>query len=618
MKINSKIMLLITSVLILGAGITGAIAIWQSRRAGQEAVVRIERLVHGNIVRMQQEGEKEARTFREDSETLKKIYLKDQVNTVLSAIMKGVREAEEMNKASILEESVKEAIMMEQKTEMASFVAELRYGPEGKDYFWINDLEPIMVMHPYSPELNGKNISGIKDPTGKEIFLEFVRLCQEKGEGFVRYMWPKNEAEEPQPRLSYVKLFPEWNWIVGTGVYTDDVEAQIDVRKKEIQARVAEAEAEAKAVIDRTRKETQEDIRNIVLLIVGSTLAVIILVLSGASIFARRSITRPINNIIEGLTTASDQVRTASAEISSASRSMAESASQQAASIEETSASLEEMSSMTRRNADNAAEADRIMRETRKTVDAANLSMNDLISSMAGISHSSEETSKIVKTIDEIAFQTNLLALNAAVEAARAGEAGAGFAVVADEVRNLSMRAAEAAKNTAELIKDTTQKVHDGSGLVTRTNHAFGKVAKGASKVADLVSEISAASGEQAQGIEQINLAVSEMDKSIQQNTTLAEKSDSASEEMMAQSEQLRTIVDELRHLVQGRETDRRTNPQRSKRNIRESNKFRCSCSVGHHPQKLGLTAQYLPDNAIGIAIEIRSTAGSEEGDRFR
>jgi methyl-accepting chemotaxis protein len=294
-----------------------------------------------------------------------------------------------------------------------------------------------------------------------------------------------------------------------------------------------------------------------VLLIVGSTLAVIVLVLSGAFIFSRRSITRPINNIIEGLTTASDQARTASSEISSASRSMAESASQQAASIQETSASLEEMSSMTRRNADNAAEADRIMRETRKTVDAANLSMNDLTSSMAGISHSSEETFKIVKTIDEIAFQTNLLALNAAVEAARAGEAGAGFAVVADEVRNLSMRAAEAARNTAELIKDTTRKVQDGSGIVTRTNQAFGKVAEGASRVADLVSEISAASGEQAQGIEQINLAVSEMDKSIQQNTTLAEESASASEEMMAQSGQLKAIVDELRHMVQGRESDR-------------------------------------------------------------
>ncbi|MCU0583737.1 MAG: methyl-accepting chemotaxis protein, partial [Syntrophales bacterium] len=139
--------------------------------------------------------------------------------------------------------------------------------------------------------------------------------------------------------------------------------------------------------------------------------------------------------------------------------------------------------------------------------------MTELTQSMEDISKASDETSKIIKTIDEIAFQTNLLALNAAVEAARAGEAGAGFAVVANEVRNLAMRAAEAAKNTSVLIEGTVKKVREGSELVERTGGAFAEVSRSAAKVADLVAEIAAASSEQAQGIDQINKAVAEMDK---------------------------------------------------------------------------------------------------------
>jgi methyl-accepting chemotaxis protein len=292
-------------------------------------------------------------------------------------------------------------------------------------------------------------------------------------------------------------------------------------------------------------------IRNIVLL-AGSIFLVFTLL--GVLWFAR-SISLPINRIIEGLGDGAEQVTSASNEVSTSSQSLAEGSSEQAASIEETSSSMEEMASMTKKNAENAGHADTLMKDTNQVVTAANESMAQLTISMEDISKASEETFKIIKTIDEIAFQTNLLALNAAVEAARAGEAGAGFAVVADEVRNLAMRAADAAKNTAELIEGTVKKVSDGSKLVATTNDAFGKVAESSGKVGAIVAEISAASSEQSKGIEQVNIAIAEMDKVVQQNAANAEESASASEEMNAQAEQLKSFVQDLIMVITGQRT---------------------------------------------------------------
>jgi len=276
----------------------------------------------------------------------------------------------------------------------------------------------------------------------------------------------------------------------------------------------------------------------------------IVIILIG--LFIVGLISKPLNRAIEGLTNGAEQVASGSGQVASSSQQLSEGASEQAASIEETSSSLEEMSSMTKQNADNANQADNLMKEANQIVSKANDSMSDLTVSMEEISKASQETSKIIKTIDEIAFQTNLLALNAAVEAARAGEAGAGFAVVADEVRNLAMRAADAAKNTAELIEGTVKKVNDGGELVATTNDAFTKVAESSAKVGELVGEIAAASNEQAQGIGQVNSAVTEMDKIVQQNAANAEESASASEEMNAQAEQMRGFVQDLIALVGG------------------------------------------------------------------
>ena len=268
--------------------------------------------------------------------------------------------------------------------------------------------------------------------------------------------------------------------------------------------------------------------------------------------FVALGIAKPIRRAIDSLGEKTEHVTLASTQISDSSRSLAEGASEQAASIEETSASLEQMSAMTKQNADNASQANHLMTETEQIVGEANGSMQQLTKSMGDIRRSGEETSKIIKTIDEIAFQTNLLALNAAVEAARAGEAGAGFAVVADEVRNLAMRAAEAAKDTSVLIEDTTRKVAAGADLLNSTNGAFGKVTESATKVGELIREITAASEEQAQGIEQVNRAVSEMDKVVQQTAAGAEESASASEEMKVRADDIKQLVGQIADLLEG------------------------------------------------------------------
>lgn len=286
---------------------------------------------------------------------------------------------------------------------------------------------------------------------------------------------------------------------------------------------------------------------SLIAMIIGVILAM------GLGFLITRSITRPVKRIIEGLDQAAEQVASASSQVTSSSQSLAEGASEQAASIEETSSSLEEMSSMTKQNADNATQCDQIMRqEVGANFKLVEDSLGKMQDAIAKTVKAGDETGKIIKTIDEIAFQTNLLALNAAVEAARAGEAGAGFAVVADEVRNLAMRAAEAAKNTNNLIEESNKRIKETSQLNSQVVEAMKTNAVLGQKVSQLVSEIAAASNEQAQGIGQINKAVAEMDKVVQQVAANAEESASASEEMNAQAEEMKVYVGEMVSLVGG------------------------------------------------------------------
>ena len=268
------------------------------------------------------------------------------------------------------------------------------------------------------------------------------------------------------------------------------------------------------------------------------------------AMFSVKMIVGSMKTVIVQVAQSAEHTLTVAGQVTSASQSLAAGSSEQAASIEETSSSLEEMTARTRQNANNAGQANDYMKSANQMVENANGVMVSLTNSMNDISKSSEDTHNIVKKIDEIAFQTNLLALNAAVEAARAGETGSGFAVVADEVRSLAMRAAGAAKDTAQLIESTVKQIKDGSSLVTKTYDAFGEVSQSVSNAGQLVGEIAAASKEQALGIEQVSHAVLEMDRVTQQNAAHAEESAGASEELNAQAGQMKFIVDELTALI--------------------------------------------------------------------
>jgi methyl-accepting chemotaxis protein len=256
---------------------------------------------------------------------------------------------------------------------------------------------------------------------------------------------------------------------------------------------------------------------------------------------------KSLNDILNQVAITVDQVSTGAQQVSGSSQSLSQAATESAGSLEEITASMHELTSQTNMNAENAIQANQLATQAKISAEKGDDEMGAMVKAMNDINESAANISKIIKTIDAIAFQTNLLALNAAVEAARAGQHGKGFTVVAEEVRNLAQRSASAAKETAELIEGSIKKTEVGARIAGETSKALEEIVTNAAKVTDLIGEIASASKEQAQGIGQINTGLSHVDKVTQQVTASAEESASASEELSSQSLQLKQMLNKFR-----------------------------------------------------------------------
>ena len=375
---------------------------------------------------------------------------------------------------------------------------------------------------------DGEDISGAKDANGVLFIQEIAKKAKKLGPKDIaeqKYPWKNKDDKEARMKVARLKYFKKWDWIIGASSYEDEFK-------------------DAVKVIEKSTAQSSWWIGLISLLALFSSV--------GLWGFISSNLSSEIGNVAERLGSSGREVSSASKQVANSSQNLAASASEQASSLEEISSSMEEMTAMTRQSSDNAREANGAMSEAKEAADSGAAGMERMNVAIAKIKQSSDETAKIVKTIDEIAFQTNLLALNAAVEAARAGEAGKGFAVVAEEVRNLAQRCAEAARTTSQLIEGSQKNAEEGVGMSGEVVELLGSISSTVQRAANIVGEVATACDEQARGIVQINEAIAQMDRVTQSNAADSEESAAASQELSAQSKMLMTMVGKLEDIVGG------------------------------------------------------------------
>ncbi|KQM98807.1 methyl-accepting chemotaxis protein [Sphingomonas sp. Leaf25] len=489
-----------------------------------------------------------------------------------------------------------------------STLGSLRYGD--KDYFWVNDMHPRMLMHPIKPELNGTDLTNNRDAAGKAHFVQMAQIVRDKGAGFLEYQWTKPGEPVPQPKLSYVMGFAPWGWVIGSGVYIDRIDAAVwrsaailsglalivlvavglfsqaigRSISKPVEALAARMRGLAAgdtdaaipgigrhdeigemsdalqvfrdaAIVAREREAEQQQVvaevgQGLDALAKGDLTARIDAEFTGAFAKIRTDFNQAmvaVGDAMQAVSHSAGSIRTGATEISGASDDLSRRTEHQAASLEETAAAMDEITMTVRQTAAGALQANETMAATRADAEAGGRIVRDAVEAMGRIKRSSDEISQIISVIDGIAFQTNLLALNAGVEAARAGDAGRGFAVVASEVRALAQRSADAARDVKARIQSSGTQVESGVALVGETGRALDRIVTRVVEIGDLVGRIAAGADQQALGLQQVNTAVNEMDSVTQQNAAMVEESTAAARSLAAEAEALARHVARFR-----------------------------------------------------------------------
>jgi len=453
-------------------------------------------------------------------------------------------------------------------------ITTMRY--EGDNYYWINDDHPNIVMHPTKPELNGKDVSSFRDPSGRAVFVEFAKAAQQNPNGdYVYYLWPKPGSEQPVPKLSFVKRFAPWGWIVGTGIYIDDVDSAW--RKNALAAAGLALACLVPLVIVSTVttrstflrltdmverfKDVAEGEGDLTKRIPVTAKDEIGELATWFNVFLDK-----LHDMVRSIATAANQVGTASEEVSNTSQQISANSQETSAqagvvsaateevnrNLQTVATATEEMSASIQEIAKNATEAARVATEAMKTAAETN-------SVVSKLGDSSAEIGQVIKVITSIAQKTDLLALNATVEAARAGEAGAGFAVVANEVKELAKQTATATEDISKKIaaiqvdtKSAVQAIKSISGVIDQVNAISSTIATAVEEQSATTSEMSRnlteaakGSGEVAQNIH----GVAEAANSTSQGATATQD---ASRQLVEMSTMLRELVGQFKTSTEG------------------------------------------------------------------
>jgi methyl-accepting chemotaxis protein len=434
----------------------------------------------------------------------------------------------------------------------------MRFGAGNKDYIYIWTTDGGGVMHPFKPEWDGQPMLGkVKDGNGVDIVLALVEAMKRSADGtaFVPTNFPRPGSQTPVPKLQYVVRVKGWDWMVGAGLYTDDVDAEMRsalVASLGLMLAVIAAVGAAGALIARgvLRQIGGEPAAAVAAMhqVAGGNLAVSFERPAPGSLMAELdAMVQSLRAMVGDVRHSTDSIATASAQIASGSLDLSGRTEQTASNLQQTAATMEELTGTVSNTSKSARAANEVADAARASATQGGAVVGDVVATMQKITDSSKRIADIIGVIDGIAFQTNIIALNAAVESARAGEQGRGFAVVASEVRSLAQRSAQAAKEIKDLIGESVERVEAGAALVNRAGESMRDIVASVERVGTIIDEITRAAHEQSEGIGQVNTAVSELDRATQQNAALVEQSTAAAESLKDQARRLSETVQAFR-----------------------------------------------------------------------